>query len=126
MLQQPDQTVWDCKTNYIGPEVSFKILLECIEANEWLKEINLSSNFLTTENIRCLVDVLIQHPAITTVRLNDNRLYIDAGKDLIRLARKNRRITVIETEDTRDRNNNKIPARFLGAIQSELLQNHNK
>uniref|UniRef100_A0A7S1NEG3 Uncharacterized protein n=1 Tax=Eutreptiella gymnastica TaxID=73025 RepID=A0A7S1NEG3_9EUGL len=115
-----DQTTWNLKNNYIGAENAFKILLELIQANEVLRELDLSGNFLSTENVRSLVDVLVPHPTINVVRLNNNRLYIDSGKDLLRLARRNKRVVVIDIEDATERNDNKVPAKILGQIRREL------
>lgn len=119
-LQGNDQTVWSYKNNYIGAENGFKILLELIENNEVLQDLDVSGNFLTTENVRSLVDVLINHPTVTQLRINNNRLYIDSGKELLRLARRNARIVTIETENQEEKNDNKIPPKILGQISREL------
>eukprot|EP01004_Peranema_trichophorum_P010304 NODE_9079_length_622_cov_24.392786_g8451_i0.p1 GENE.NODE_9079_length_622_cov_24.392786_g8451_i0~~NODE_9079_length_622_cov_24.392786_g8451_i0.p1 ORF type:complete len:154 (-),score=17.50 NODE_9079_length_622_cov_24.392786_g8451_i0:96-557(-) len=122
-LENPDQTSLIYSNNYCGSEHGFTCLLAVIEGNPHLKVIDLSSNFLTTENVHALVETLIRHPACTSLKLNNNRLYIDAGKDLLRLARLNRRIIEIETEDEKTKNNNKIPPKIYQQIQRELQHN---
>eukprot|EP00667_Euglena_gracilis_P025404 EG_transcript_29808 len=120
LLDSDNEKVWNCRNNYIGSENGFRALLAAVQANKELEELDLSSNYLTPENIHALVETLADHPSIRVVRLNNNRLYIDAGKELVRLARKNRHITLIETEDTEERNDNKIPPRILASLRREL------
>eukprot|EP01012_Entosiphon_sulcatum_P041081 TRINITY_DN54861_c0_g1_i1.p1 TRINITY_DN54861_c0_g1~~TRINITY_DN54861_c0_g1_i1.p1 ORF type:complete len:150 (+),score=37.02 TRINITY_DN54861_c0_g1_i1:48-497(+) len=123
LLDAADQTTLNYANNYCGSENGFTCLLEVIKANPQLQTIDLSGNFLSSENVRALVDVLIPHPSIRRVKLNNNRLYIDAGKDLIRLARQNRRIVEVEVDNQTEKNNNKIPPKLMEQLARELQLN---
>jgi len=124
---QPNPRTLDLSNNYCGSEHGLEAILEVIKGESSLKEVNLSGNYLTTENVRSLVGVLLKHPTVTTVRLNDNRLYIESGKELVRLARFNPRITTIETEGGNfpvgHAFKNKIPVKIVEMMQRQIQFN---
>eukprot|EP00996_Jenningsia_fusiforme_P004008 NODE_4806_length_759_cov_18.585915_g4457_i0.p1 GENE.NODE_4806_length_759_cov_18.585915_g4457_i0~~NODE_4806_length_759_cov_18.585915_g4457_i0.p1 ORF type:complete len:156 (+),score=25.61 NODE_4806_length_759_cov_18.585915_g4457_i0:89-556(+) len=125
LVNDRNQKVLDLHSNYCGSENGFACILEVIAANTQLEHLDLSGNFLTPENVHALVNVLLKHPKCSTLRLNDNRLYIDAGKSLVRLAKNNPRIIEIDVDDQTTRNNNKIPQKIMNQLQRELTQNRN-
>lgn len=114
-------TTLDLRNNYCGTEDGFDCLLEVLRKCDQLTSLDLSCNFLTTENVKSLVDVLLKHPGVRTVRLNDNRLYIESGKALVRLARFNPRIQCVDV--TGGANTNKIPPRIVEQLNRELQIN---
>eukprot|EP01006_Ploeotia_vitrea_P002780 TRINITY_DN108874_c0_g1_i1.p1 TRINITY_DN108874_c0_g1~~TRINITY_DN108874_c0_g1_i1.p1 ORF type:complete len:154 (-),score=12.94 TRINITY_DN108874_c0_g1_i1:187-648(-) len=128
MLEEaPDSLqVLNYNNNYCGSENGFNAILEVIKANDLLTGVDLSGNFLSTENIKALVEVLIKHPSVISVKLNNNRLYIDAGKELVRLARHNRRLQEIEVDAQGYKNNNKIPVKIMGQLNRELMMNRER
>ena len=125
---QPHPTVLDMSTNYCGSEHGLECLLDVIKTDTQLVEVNLSRNYLTTENVRSLVAVLLKHPTVSVVRLDDNRLYIESGKELIRLARYNPRVRVIQTEGGKFLEGhpfkNKIPPKLLEMIDRQIQFNN--
>eukprot|EP01060_Flectonema_neradi_P011488 TRINITY_DN18553_c0_g1_i1.p1 TRINITY_DN18553_c0_g1~~TRINITY_DN18553_c0_g1_i1.p1 ORF type:complete len:204 (+),score=23.92 TRINITY_DN18553_c0_g1_i1:136-747(+) len=125
MLDRPpaELKVLDLSKNYMGFENGLACLLDVIQASTCLEEINLSGNYLTSENINSLVEVLITHPSVSIVRLNNNRLYIDSGKDLLRLVRHNRNVILLELTTPGIANDNKIPEKILNQIQRQLQIN---
>eukprot|EP00760_Papus_ankaliazontas_P030900 PhM_4_TR5108/c0_g1_i1/m.83675 len=120
-------TSLDLSTNYCGPENGFAAVLEVVKTTPCLSELNLSGNYLTTENVRALVAVLLSHPRVSVVRLNDNRLYIESGKELVRLARYNPRIVCVETEGgclpQGHSFKNKIPQKLVSSIEQHVQYN---
>ena len=111
------------RDNYIGSEGGFRCLAEVLPQATCLEELDLCGCFLTTENVRELVEQLLLHPTITTVRLLNNRLYVESGKELLRLARHNHGVTVIEASSAALADGNKIPEKILNGIERELLRN---
>eukprot|EP01065_Artemidia_motanka_P028840 TRINITY_DN34522_c0_g1_i1.p1 TRINITY_DN34522_c0_g1~~TRINITY_DN34522_c0_g1_i1.p1 ORF type:complete len:181 (+),score=51.73 TRINITY_DN34522_c0_g1_i1:66-545(+) len=121
-----DLTALNVSGNYVGPEHGFECLLEVVKTADKLQELDVSNNYLTTENTKSLVDVLSRHPGIRTLRINNNRLYIDSGKELLRLVRHNRNVVAVETDYAGYPNSNKIPDKIRGQIQRELQTNMRK
>ena len=125
MLDKPphELRILDLSNNYVGFENGFSCLLDVIQAATSLEELNLSGNYLTTENTQSLVEVLVHHPSISILRLNNNRLYIDSGKELLKLLRHNRNVILVELTTPGIANDNKVPDKILNQIQRELQIN---
>lgn len=119
----------DLSRNYVGNEAGFDCILELIKAAPQLKTLNLSDTGLTTENMTELVALLLKHPNLTTLTVKYNRLYIDSGLQLIRLARFNPRIVTIEAVDNQPANDverqlaNHIPPKLVTEMQRHLTFN---
>ena len=94
-----DLNALDLSKNYVGNDAGFACLLELIKNAPQLRVLNLASCGLTTQNVTDLVGVLLAHPNIREVHLQCNRLYIDSGVQLVRLARFNPRVAYIYTVD---------------------------
>ena len=132
--------VLDMRENYVGSGSGFQVILDYIESNGALEEIDLSGNYLTTDNIRLLCEVLRIHPGVHKVKLNDNRLYIESGKELVRLSRFNPRMVEIEVtnhlkvsgnaSDAAKRSamgaHNRIPEKIMAQMQGCLNYNRQK
>ena len=154
---RPNSTLWqeleigtplrvvDLSKNYIGSDEGFQCILNWIPTCKTLEEVDLSNNFLTTDNIKALVELLLREETnIHTLKLHYNRLYIESGQQLVRLARFNRKLVEIEVRDDppaaapADGNPpavtaagmklsthaNRIPDRFLRQMRTHL--EHNK
>jgi hypothetical protein len=139
-LQSGPVRVLDMRENYVGSGSGFQVILEYIQSSTMIEEIDLSGNYLTTDNIRLLCEVLRNHPSVHTLRLNDNRLYIESGKELVRLARFNPRMMKVEVtnhlkvsptaSDAAKRSaigaHNRIPEKILAQMDGCLTYNRNK
>jgi Ran GTPase-activating protein (RanGAP) involved in mRNA processing and transport len=119
----------DLSKNYVGNEAGFDCIIELVKAAPQLKSLNLSDTGMTTENVTELVALLLKHPNLTSLKVNLNRLYIDAGQQLVRLARFNPQITSIEAVDAQPANDverqlaNHIPPKFIAEMQRHLRFN---
>lgn len=119
----------DLRRNYVGSDQGFQSVLDFIAKTPTLEVIDLSMNYLTTENVKQLCEVLRKHPSVHTVKLNDNRLYIESGKELVRLARFNPLITEVEVTASiaegapKKAISNNIPDKILRQIQACVSYN---
>lgn len=110
--------------NYCGTERGFAALLEWIKANPNLQHLDLSNNHLSTDNVTDLVVVLLKHPSIATLKLNGNRLFIESGVQLVRLARFNSNIVELDVvDDSSVLNANHIPERVMRKLRVQLMHN---
>lgn len=122
----------DLSKNYVGNEAGFDCILELIKAAPQLRNINLSDCGMTTQNVTELVSLLLKHPNVCSLKLNFNRLYIDSGVQLIRLARFNARITQIDVVDSQPANDverqvaNHIPPKLISEMQRHLKFNKDR
>jgi hypothetical protein len=131
----------DFSENYIGGDKAFRCVLEVIQNNTELKVLNLSNNFLTSEQITLLVNTLITHPSLTRLILLNNNLYVHAAKELLRLTRLNSKITeltlIANSPDPEPapvthplkggfyhRNTNQIPIALVSKLLSQTNQNY--
>lgn len=115
------------KDNYCGTENGFACLLQALKSNTTLSHIDLSGNHLTSENIHDLCEVLLKHPSVSSVTLLDNRLFIESGLQLVRLARFNSRITDIVADPTSDSpHTNHIPEHVLMKVNKHLEYNRRR
>jgi Ran GTPase-activating protein (RanGAP) involved in mRNA processing and transport len=114
----------DLSRNYLGSENGFAAFLEFVAKNERLQELNLTDCHLTTENVEALTEVCLKHPSITTLRLHANRLFVESGTHLVRLARFNPNVTTIEVRDDGGTPRaNHIPDRLLRKLDAHLAYN---
>lgn len=118
-------TKLDLSNNYCGGESGFECVLQIVQDCPTLVELDLSGNFLNTDNVKRLVACAWEHPGLSTLRLNRNRLYIESGKELVRLARFNKRIKAIEFTDTADGDAtaNHVPQKIVDQLSRELQRN---
>ena len=124
----------DLSKNYVGNEAGFECILELIRSAPQMKILNLTDSGLTTENVTDLVALLLKHPNVTHVKLNLNRLFIDSGVQLVRLARFNSRITQIDvveeygesTTDVEKQLANHIPPKLVMEMQRHLRFNRDR
>ncbi|KAJ9472847.1 putative calpain [Diplonema papillatum] len=113
----------DLSENYVGTEGGWACLMDVIAAAPKLEVLDIGSNYLQTENIQDLCTRLAGHPGIRAVKLNNNRLYIESGKELLRLVRQNRNITDVEVATPGVPNDNKIPEKIMNQITREVQIN---
>ena len=118
-----DLTSLDLASNYTGTDNGFTCLVSVLAAAPQMQELDLSDNYLTSDNVKELVAHLLHHPSLHTLSLLNNRLYIASGKELLRLARQNHTIKHIKIATSGVRNDNKVPDKILSQIERELQQN---
>lgn len=118
----------DLSKNYVGAEAGFECIIELIKTAPQLRSINLSCTGLTTQNVVELVALLLNHPNVRDLTLNFNRLYIDSGVQLVRLARFNPRMMHIyivdqPANDVERQLANHIPPGIVAEMQRHLRYN---
>lgn len=117
-------TELNLSNNYLGTEGGFECFLEVLRAAPNLQTLDLSQTCLMTENVKALCEVLTHHPGITALKLRDNRLYIDSAKELIRLVRLNKNISLVDVAATASPFSNKIPEKLLHQLTRDTLSNN--
>jgi hypothetical protein len=111
--------------NYCGTENGFAAVLDWIKTLEDLETLDLSNALITTENVSDLVAVLLKHPSVHTVVLHSNRLFVESGVHLVRLARFNPNIKRVDVVDSPGSPNpNHIPERLLRKLNAHLAYNN--
>jgi hypothetical protein len=114
----------DLSRNYLGADNGFSAFLAWLAKSEATEHIDLSGCHLTTENVKDLVDVCLTHPSVTSILLHSNRLFVESGTQLVRLARFNANITALGIRDGAGAPHaNHIPDRLVRKIEAHLQYN---
>jgi hypothetical protein len=110
--------------NYCGTENGFDCFLEALKVCPDVESLDLNDNHLTTENVTALCETLLRHPNVLSLSLCNNRLYIESGMQLVRLARFNPGIAAIDVTDEVDSPTaNHIPDRIVRKIHAQVNLN---
>ena len=95
----PGETTVDLSRNYLGTENGFDAFLKWLKAAEHVETLRLNDCMLTTDNVRGLVEVALGHPSLAALHLRSNRLFVESGTHLVRLARFNANMREIEVRE---------------------------
>ena len=122
----------DLSANYCGTVNGFNAVMVILrQGNQGLQTVDLSDCHLTADNVRDLCDLLIKTQApVHTLVLHRNRLYIDAGNALARLARFNAHVVQVlvrddpeDAEGPRGHTANHVPERIVRRIEFQCKLN---
>ena len=120
----------DLHRNYVGTEEGFAAFLEWLRRAEHVESIDLSDCMLTTDNVKDLCEVCLCHPSISQLTLRSNRLFVESGMHLVRLARFNANIRALLVREeggvdgTLATHANHIPERILRKIDAHIEHNN--
>ena len=123
---EPSATHIDLRRNYVGTEEGFNAFLSWLQSAEHVESIDLSDCMLSTDNVKDLCDVCLAHPSVSSLSLRSNRLFVESGMHLVRLARFNanvRSVAVREeavTDGALSAHANHVPERVLRKLDAHL------
>uniref|UniRef100_A0A7S1PM08 Uncharacterized protein n=1 Tax=Neobodo designis TaxID=312471 RepID=A0A7S1PM08_NEODS len=118
----------DLRRNYVGTEEGFAAFLSWLKSAEHIQSVDLSDCMLTTDNVKDLCELCLVHPSIAHLTLRSNRLFVESGNHLLRLARFNANMRRIDVRDdggdgVLSAHANHIPERILRKIDAHLAYN---